>query len=62
MTEPTVGFEGEEGVPVTQLAGWHEHPECPDSKGRPLAHMHGMGKQEPHTHLLVSTWGPKLPL
>lgn len=63
MSEPTVGFEGEEGTPVTKTKGWHEHPECLDDQGRPLAHLHGWfgTTPAPHTHLPIKAWGPAVP-
>ena len=63
-SEPTFGYEGEEGVPVTQLPNWHEHSECVYADGRGvLTHGHGSPwhEPEPHTHLPIEAWGQAVP-
>lgn len=63
MSEPTVQlWEGGAKHKVTDLPGWHEHPECPDDEGRPLRHMHGLSAQPPHTHEPKRSWGPSVPV
>lgn len=58
MSEPTVQlFEGGAKHKVTDMPGWHEHPEFDG-----LRHLHGLSKQPPHTHEPVKSWGPAVPL
>lgn len=60
--EPTIQlFEGGAKHKVTDLPGWHLHPECVEENGKPLSHLHGLSKQPPHTHLPVQSWGPAVP-
>lgn len=62
MSEPTIQlWEGGAKHKVTDLPGWHEHPECLHN-GKPLAHLHGLNKPEPHTHEPTVSWGPAAPL
>lgn len=64
MSEPTIQlWEGGAKHKVSDMPGWHQHPECRTGpSGKPLAHMHGLSKQPPHTHLPVQTWGEAVPL
>ncbi|MCU1591578.1 MAG: hypothetical protein JWP11_2834 [Frankiales bacterium] len=62
MSEPTVQlWEGAQPIEVSALPGWHEHPECVFDNGKPLAHMHSLSKQPPHTHRPVKAWGDAVP-
>lgn len=62
-SEPTIQlFEGGTKHKVSDMPGWHTHPECLSDSGKPLAHLHGLSKQTPHTHLPVKAWGEAIPL
>lgn len=63
MSEPTVQlWEGGTEHKVSDMPGWHEHPECLHNNGKPLRHLHGLSKQPPHTHDPVKAWGEAVPL